>query len=68
MLYCVELKAREFDPRDAGQLNFILSVIDDVLRSGEDKPTIGCCYVKPKIMWLLNTHCEILISQLVLLL
>lgn len=44
----VELKARKFDPRDAGQLNFYLSVIDDQLRQADDKPTIGILLCKTK--------------------
>ena len=44
----VELKAREFDPRDAGQINFYLSAIDDRLRSPDDKPTIGLLLCKTK--------------------
>lgn len=37
----VELKAREFEPTDVGQLNFYLSAIDDLVKSEEDNPTIG---------------------------
>lgn len=44
----VELKAREFDPRDAGQLNFYLSAIDDLVRQPDDKPTIGLLLCKTK--------------------
>ncbi len=44
----VELKAREFDPRDAGQLNFYLSAVDDLLRHPDDKPTIGLLLCKTK--------------------
>lgn len=44
----VELKAREFDPRDAGQINFYLSAIDDLLRSASDEPTIGLLLCKTK--------------------
>jgi predicted nuclease of restriction endonuclease-like (RecB) superfamily len=44
----VELKARAFDPRDAGQINFYLSVVDDQLRHPEDKPTIGLLLCKTK--------------------
>jgi hypothetical protein len=44
----VELKAKEFDPRDAGQLNFYLSVVDDQLRHPEDRPTIGLLLCKTK--------------------
>lgn len=44
----VELKARKFDPRDAGQLNFYLSAVDDILRQPDDKPTIGILLCKTK--------------------
>ena len=37
----VELKARELLPIDAGQLNFYLSAVDDILRKDGDNPTIG---------------------------
>lgn len=44
----VEFKAGEFDPRDAGQLNFYLSVVDDTLKSKHDNPTIGILLCKTK--------------------
>ncbi|MCX5922870.1 MAG: PDDEXK nuclease domain-containing protein [Candidatus Dependentiae bacterium] len=44
----VELKARAFDPRDVGQLNFYLSAIDDLIRDEHDKPTIGLILCKTK--------------------
>lgn len=44
----VELKATEFDPRDAGQMNFYLSAADDLLRHPDDKPTIGLLLCKTK--------------------
>jgi hypothetical protein len=44
----VELKAREFDPRDAGQLNFYFSAVDDLVRDKDDKPTIGLLLCKTK--------------------
>lgn len=44
----VELKASDFDPRDAGQLNFYLSAVDDLLRHEDDKPTIGLLLCKGK--------------------
>lgn len=47
----VELKAREFLPIDAGQLNFYLSAVDDILRKEGDNPTIGIilCQDKDKL-------------------
>ena len=44
----VELKSREFDPRDVGQLNFYLSAIDDLLKNSHDNPTIGLLLCKSK--------------------
>ncbi|CDK30839.1 PDDEXK nuclease domain-containing protein [Candidatus Babela massiliensis] len=44
----VELKARKFDPRDVGQLNFYLSACDDLLRDETDKSTIGLLLCKSK--------------------
>lgn len=44
----IELKAREFDPRDAGQINFYLSAVDDLIRAPEDKPTIGLILCRTK--------------------
>lgn len=48
----VELKATEFDPRDAGQMSFYLSAVDDLLRHPEDRPTIGMilCKMKDRIV------------------
>lgn len=50
-LHCyvvIELKATAFDPRDAGQMNFYLSAVDDLLRQPEDQPTIGILLCKTK--------------------
>ena len=46
----IELKATAFDPRDAGQMNFYLSAVDDLLKHSEDQSTIGIllCKTKPK--------------------
>lgn len=48
----VELKAGEFDPRDAGQMSFYLSAVDDLIRHPEDRPTIGMilCKTKDKVI------------------
>ena len=47
----IELKAREFDPRDIGQIGFYLAAIDDTLKHPDDKQTIGLllCQSKSKI-------------------
>jgi predicted nuclease of restriction endonuclease-like (RecB) superfamily len=37
----VELKAGDFAPAHAGQLNFYLSAVDAQLKAADDKPTIG---------------------------
>jgi predicted nuclease of restriction endonuclease-like (RecB) superfamily len=48
----IELKAVPFDPSFVGQLNFYLSVVDDLLRHPDDKPTIGLllCRTKDKLV------------------
>lgn len=43
-----ELKAKPFDPRDAGQMNFYLSAVDDLLRHPDDKASIGLLICKTK--------------------
>jgi predicted nuclease of restriction endonuclease-like (RecB) superfamily len=50
-LHCyvvIELKARDFQPEDAGQMSFYLSAVDGILREKEDKPTIGLLLCKGK--------------------
>lgn len=50
-LHCyvvIELKAVPFDPAFVGQLNLYLSAVDDLLREGEDRPTIGLLLCKSK--------------------
>ncbi|MFC3416189.1 PDDEXK nuclease domain-containing protein [Algoriphagus hitonicola] len=44
----VELKAREFRPGDASQLNFYVNVANDFLKSDEDNETIGLLLCKGK--------------------
>ena len=44
----IELKNTAFKPAYAGQLNFYLSAVDDLLRHPEDKPTIGLLLCKTK--------------------
>lgn len=44
----VELKARQFDSRDAGQMSIYLSAVDDQLRHKDDKPSIGMILCKTK--------------------
>jgi len=39
--FVIELKAGRFKPDWAGKLNFYLSAVDDLLRSGQDGPTVG---------------------------
>lgn len=47
-----ELKRGEFHPRDAGQLNFYLSAVDDLLKTPQDNPPIGLllCEKKDRII------------------
>ena len=44
----VELKAREFDHKDVGQIGFYLSAVDDLIRDPQDKPTIGLLLCRTK--------------------
>jgi predicted nuclease of restriction endonuclease-like (RecB) superfamily len=44
----VELKARPFEPGDAGQLNFYVNVVNDKLKGEQDKDTIGLLLCKGK--------------------
>lgn len=37
----VEIKARAFKPEHAGQMNFYLSAVDDLLKHPNDQPSIG---------------------------
>lgn len=44
----VELKARPFEPGDAGQLNFYVNVVNDKLKGQHDQDTIGLLLCKGK--------------------
>lgn len=44
----VELKAKTFKPEDAGQLNFYLSAVDDMIKHPTDNPTIGILLCKDR--------------------
>ena len=44
----VELKARPFEPGDAGQLNFYVNVVNDKLKRENDNHTIGLLLCKGK--------------------
>jgi len=44
----VELKAKEFDSRDAGQMSVYLSAVDDHLRHEGDNPSIGMILCRTK--------------------
>lgn len=46
--FVIDLKAKEFDPRDTGQMNFYLSAVDDLLRHPDDKASIGILLCKKK--------------------
>lgn len=46
--FVVEIKAKAFDPRDTGQINFYLSAVDDLLKHPDDQPTIGLILCKTK--------------------
>jgi len=44
----VELKVTKFDPGYVSKLNMYLSIVDDLLRHPDDKPSIGLLLVKEK--------------------
>jgi predicted nuclease of restriction endonuclease-like (RecB) superfamily len=44
----IELKARSFEPGDAGKMNCYLSAVDDLLRHPTDNPSIGLIMCKSK--------------------
>jgi len=44
----IELKTTEFDPRDAGQLNFYMAAIDGEIKQSSHNPTIGLLLCKDK--------------------
>ena len=48
----IELKKGDFKPEYAGKMNFYCSVVDDLLRSKTDQPTIGLilCQTKDRIL------------------
>jgi hypothetical protein len=50
-LYCyivVEVKIRDFDPRDMGQIGTYVSAVNGILKSDTDAPTIGILICKSK--------------------
>ncbi|MGB3789346.1 MAG: PDDEXK nuclease domain-containing protein [Phormidesmis sp.] len=44
----IDLKMTEFEPEYAGKMNFYVAAIDDMLRRGDDQPTIGMILCKTK--------------------
>jgi predicted nuclease of restriction endonuclease-like (RecB) superfamily len=44
----IDLKANKFKPEYAGQINFYLSVVDDLLRHPSDNPSIGILLCRDK--------------------
>lgn len=44
----IELKTGDFKPEYAGQLNFYLSAVDNILKTGNDNPSIGLLLCKSK--------------------
>lgn len=44
----IELKSQAFKPEHAGKMNFYLSAVDDMLRHGDDQPSIGLILCKDK--------------------
>jgi predicted nuclease of restriction endonuclease-like (RecB) superfamily len=44
----IDLTMKKFSPEDAGQMNFYLSAVDDLLRHPDDKPSIGLILCKTR--------------------
>ena len=44
----VDLKMGDFEPSYAGQMNFYLSMVDDLVRHPTDQPTLGILLCKSK--------------------
>jgi len=44
----IELKAREFEPEYIGKLNFYITAVNELVKDGADKPTIGMLLCKNK--------------------
>ncbi len=44
----LELKIGEFQPEHAGKMNFYLAAVDDLLRHGDDQPSIGIILCKTR--------------------
>lgn len=44
----IDLKMGEFEPEFTGKMNFYVSAVDDMLRRGDDQPTIGLVLCKSK--------------------
>ena len=44
----IELKAKSFNPKDTGQLNFYMAAIDGEIKNAEHNPTIGILLCKEK--------------------
>jgi hypothetical protein len=44
----VELKATDFKPEQAGQLNFYLAAVDRQLKAHDTRPTMGLLLCKTK--------------------
>ena len=44
----IDLKMEKFKPEFAGKMNFYLSAVDDLMRHGDDQPTIGLVLCKEK--------------------
>jgi hypothetical protein len=44
----IDLKMGEFEPEHAGKMNYYLSAVDKLLKTDEDKPSIGIILCKSK--------------------
>lgn len=44
----IDLKTGAFEPEFAGKMNFYLNIVDDLLKSSDDQPSIGIILCKSK--------------------
>ena len=47
-LVAIDLKMKDSEPADAGQMNFYLAALDDLVKAPEDRPSVGIILCKGK--------------------
>jgi predicted nuclease of restriction endonuclease-like (RecB) superfamily len=62
--FVIELKTGRFKPEWAGKLNFYLSAVDDLFRTGPARRPSGSCSARATAVRLWSTRCAALRSRL----